>query len=94
MAIAKITVDRPLCIGAASCVVIAPKVFALDSENKAIVLDPQGHDEQTILDAARSCPVAAIILHDKAGNQIWPEVESDPNNTPPKESANPSGDQA
>ena len=33
--IAKIYVDRDLCIGAASCVAIAPGVFALDDENKS-----------------------------------------------------------
>lgn len=74
MAISKIIVDRSLCIGAASCVVIAPQTFALDEENKAVILDAQGHDDQTILDAAFSCPVAAIIIHDENGNQIWPDV--------------------
>lgn len=70
----KIRVDRNLCIGAASCVVIAPKVFQLDNEAKAEVLDPKGADEDTILDAAKSCPVMAIIIEDDSGNQIWPEV--------------------
>lgn len=70
----KVTVDRNLCIGAASCVVIAPKVFQLDSEAKAEVVDQKGADEATILDAAKSCPVLAIIIEDDNGKQIWPEV--------------------
>lgn len=70
----KVKVDRNLCIGAASCVVIAPKVFQLDSEAKAQVVDPNGADDETIIDAAKSCPVLAIILEDDEGNQIWPEI--------------------
>lgn len=69
----KVTVDRNLCIGAASCVAVAPKTFVLDNEAKAIIL-PTAEEEtpETILDSAKSCPVAAIILHDEAGNQIYP----------------------
>ncbi|MBP7005623.1 ferredoxin [Patescibacteria group bacterium] len=70
--IAKIYVDRDLCIGAAPCVVIAPGVFQLDDENKAVVMDAKGADDETILLAAQSCPVQAIILHDEEGNQIYP----------------------
>ncbi|OGF61181.1 hypothetical protein A2662_03455 [Candidatus Giovannonibacteria bacterium RIFCSPHIGHO2_01_FULL_45_33] len=71
--IAKIYVDRDLCIGAASCVAIAPGVFALDGENKAFVVDPNGADNETILLAAQSCPTKAIILYDENGNQIYPD---------------------
>lgn len=70
--IAKITVDRDLCIGAAPCVTVAPGVFQLDDENKAYVVDPKGADDETILLAAQACPVQAIILHDEEGNQIYP----------------------
>ena len=35
----KITIDRDLCIGAGSCVALAMKTFALDQENKAIVME-------------------------------------------------------
>ena len=70
--IAIIYVDRDLCIGAASCVAIAPGVFALDDENKAFVVSPTGADNETILLAAQSCPTKAIILYDEQGNQIYP----------------------
>ncbi|KKS81321.1 MAG: hypothetical protein UV55_C0016G0027 [Candidatus Gottesmanbacteria bacterium GW2011_GWC1_43_10] len=33
----KVTVDRNLCIGAGSCVAVAPLAFALDNEAKAIL---------------------------------------------------------
>ncbi|MEK7643520.1 MAG: ferredoxin [Patescibacteria group bacterium] len=70
--ISRIYVDRDLCIGAASCVAIAPGVFALDDENKAIVLNEKGADAETILLAAQSCPTKAIILFDEEGKQIYP----------------------
>ena len=70
--ISRIFVDRDLCIGAASCIAIAPAVFALDEENKAIVVNDKGADDETILLAAQSCPTRAIILFDEEGNQIYP----------------------
>ena len=71
--IARIEVDRDLCIGSAPCVTVAPGVFQLDDENKAIVVDPKGADDETILLAAQACPVMAIKLFDEEGNQIYPE---------------------
>ncbi|MEK7646770.1 MAG: ferredoxin [Patescibacteria group bacterium] len=70
--IVKIYVDRNVCIGAAPCVAVAPGVFALDEENKAFVIDEHGADDETILLAAKSCPVKAINLFDENGQQIFP----------------------
>ena len=69
----KVTIDRNLCIGAGSCVAIAPKVFALDSEAKAILLPTAGEeDDVNTLEAAKACPVAAIIIQDETGKQVFP----------------------
>lgn len=68
----KVRVQRDVCIGAANCVVMAPTVFKLDSENKAVVLDPASVKEEVVLDAAKSCPVEAIIVEDDQGNQVYP----------------------
>ncbi|MBI2891273.1 MAG: ferredoxin [Nitrospirae bacterium] len=68
----KVKVDRELCIGAANCVGIAPAVFKIDSENKAIILNETAADDDTILNAAEACPTQAIILEDDQGNQIYP----------------------
>lgn len=70
--IGKIFIDRDLCIGAASCIAVAPDVFGLDKENKAIVKNPKGADDETILLAAQSCPTKAIVIYDEDGNQIYP----------------------
>lgn len=66
-------IDRNLCIGAATCVAIAPKAWALDDEAKAIILDTSSDEtDETLLEAAKSCPVMAIIITDKKGKQIFP----------------------
>ena len=89
----KVKVDRDLCIGAGSCVAVAPKVFELDAEGKAIILKKDGtknetsdfssyeeidDTEENILNAARSCPVNAIIIIEvddqgKEIRQVWPQ---------------------
>ncbi len=70
----KVRVDRNLCIGAATCVAIAPKTYFLDSEAKAVILKSIDEEsEQTIIDSAKGCPVAAIIIEDDKGNKIFPK---------------------
>lgn len=70
----KVWVDRDLCIGAATCVAVAPKTFVLDGEAKAIILESATEDEiNTIIDAAKACPVAAIIIEDENGNRVFPK---------------------
>ncbi len=90
----KVKVDRELCIGAASCVAVAVNTFELDSEGKAVIKKKDGSLEQTsnyvsytdindeetnILNAAKSCPVNAIIIVEvddqgKEIRQVWPET--------------------
>lgn len=68
----KIEVKRDLCIGAATCVTIAPDVFELDDEMKAVIKNPTGADDNIIIEAAKSCPTLAIFIYDDAGKQIFP----------------------
>jgi len=51
---------------------IAPTVFRLDEENKAVVIDPSSVDDQTLLEAAESCPENAVIIEDDQGRQLYP----------------------
>lgn len=84
MAKYKVKVDRELCIGAASCVAVAPDTFELDSEGKAVIKKKDGSmtsdyvgyedindNEGNIKNAAMSCPVNAIIITevDDQGNE-------------------------
>jgi ferredoxin len=68
----RLRIDRSLCTGYAECVGIAPEVFALDKDNLCVVLDPEAADDETVLDAARACPVDAITVPDEYEDQIWP----------------------
>ena len=66
-------IDRDLCIGAATCIAIAPKAWALDSEAKAIILDTcDQEDDKMLIEAAKGCPVMAIFITDETGKQIYP----------------------
>ncbi len=67
----RVVVDRDLCIGAASCVALAPTVFELDNEAKAVVKSLEATDEE-MLAAAQSCPTQAIFVYDEEGNQLYP----------------------
>jgi ferredoxin len=68
----KVRVDRGLCVGISNCVAIAPSVFQLDDSNKAIVLDVSSVSEDTLMNAAESCPVKAIIVEDEEEQQLFP----------------------
>jgi len=87
MRIARISIDRGLCIGSGQCILTAPGAFELDDEQKSTVIasadaqGPQGTD-RTALDAsvtdemlhaaAAGCPVKAITLLDDDGVVIAP----------------------
>ena len=68
----KVRVDRDLCVGIGNCVAVAPKVFQLDNQNKARVLDYSSISDDKIMSAAESCPVNAIIVEDDKGQQVYP----------------------
>lgn len=81
----KVKVDRALCIGAASCIAVAPNTFELDSEGKAVIKKKDGtmtsdfvnysdinDNETNILNSGKSCPTNAIIIVevDEQGNEV------------------------
>jgi ferredoxin len=68
----RVRIDRDRCTGVANCVAVAPTVFELDDENKAVVDDPGTVAEEVLWKAAESCPMDAVILEDDAGQQLYP----------------------
>lgn len=70
----KVEVKRDLCIGAASCIAVAPDVYELDDEMKAVVKNQKGADDATLLESAKACPTLAIYIYDDDGTQIFPAV--------------------
>lgn len=71
--IGKIVVDRDLCISAASCIAVSDKTWEFDGESKAVVIDPNAADDETLIMSAEACPTKAILLFDKEGNQVFPK---------------------
>ena len=67
----QVRIRHGACCGNAECVEIAPAVFALDSKNKVVVLDPDAVSRETLLQAAEACPCAAIVVLDDDGNEVF-----------------------
>lgn len=69
----RVRITRPKCIGAASCMAIAPDIFVLDEETIAKFVESDNPSTSELLLAAQSCPTAAIeIIDQESGQKIWP----------------------
>ena len=53
---------------------VAPDVYVLDDEMKAVVTNPKGADDNAILESAKACPTLAIYIYDDDGKQVFPIV--------------------
>jgi ferredoxin len=63
------TIDESSCIAQGDCVDLVPEVFRLDDRATVIGTGP----DERILEAAKECPVEAIIVVDSGtGEQIYP----------------------
>lgn len=70
-----VSIDQDLCMGAESCVSLAPEVFSLDESQLGrrtsfeplgmIDVDERTVDSEKIVRAAKSCPYKAISVRDK-----------------------------
>lgn len=81
----KIVVDRVKCLSIASCVAVAPDVYELDEEGKAIVKNIKGikkgdkvtyehkGDLAAVLEGAEICPYLAIEVYDDNGKKLFPK---------------------
>ncbi len=79
-----VRIDQDLCLGAESCVTLAPEVFALDESQLGgrrketeplgmMDVEEKSVESERIIRAARSCPYRAIIIRDaETGDQICP----------------------
>lgn len=60
-----ISIDTSLCAGLGSCTDLAPAAFELDGSGLAIAV-VEATDDESVVAAARSCPMAAIRVVDVA----------------------------
>lgn len=78
-----VSVDQGKCLGAMSCVSLAPSVFAIDTSQLGMsrrASEPLGMretegeiDSETLIQAAKSCPYQAISLRDvRSGVDLAP----------------------
>lgn len=54
-----VKIDKELCIGCGTCVALAGKTFKMEGD-KAIIIDENGDDEDTIEMGIDACPTQAI----------------------------------
>ena len=75
-----IRVNEDVCVSNSVCVSLAPTVFQLKKQEVptifapvAMVVDPNGADNDAIIQAAEMCPTGAIIIEDaETGERIHP----------------------
>lgn len=62
----KVIIDRRRCIGAGSCIVLAPSAFSWRHGDflKPELLDPSTVDEDVLREVAAACPTRAIVLEE------------------------------
>ncbi len=62
----KITIDYDLCEGNAVCMKVAPEVFAVDDEDRAVLVDENPSEDlrDKVEAAVRRCPRQALALAD------------------------------
>ncbi len=60
----RVIIDRRRCIGAGTCVVLAPSAFQWRQGDflKPEQADPSSADEDTLREVAAACPTRAIVL--------------------------------
>jgi ferredoxin len=62
----RVVIDRRRCIGAGTCVVLAPSAFQWRQGDflKPELLDPSTVDEDMLREIAAACPTRAIVLEE------------------------------
>lgn len=62
----RVVIDRRRCIGAGSCVILAPSALQWRQGEflKPELLDPSSVDEDVLREVAAACPTQAIVLEE------------------------------
>ncbi|MFC3997335.1 ferredoxin [Nocardiopsis sediminis] len=70
-----VRVDEDMCIASGMCVGVAPGHFAFDDDTglSKVVSDGVESGDDTVIAAAESCPVEAILVRDRDGALLAPK---------------------
>lgn len=68
----QVRIDRTLCVGFGDCVTAAPEAFVLDDFGIAVFITPLAVERERLLRACESCPVDALTVWTRDGEQIVP----------------------
>lgn len=68
----RVEISKKKCQAFGNCIAKAPAVFVLGADKKVELVDPAGAPDETILQAAKSCPYRAIAVSNEQGEQIFP----------------------
>jgi ferredoxin len=62
----KVRIDKHRCIGAETCIQLAPTAFGWAPEElgKAVPVDPSSVEDEILLEAEAVCPTGAIIIEE------------------------------
>ena len=62
----RVVIDRRRCIGAGSCIILAPSAFQWRQGEfiKPELLDPSTVDEDVLREVVAACPTQAIVLEE------------------------------
>jgi ferredoxin len=73
----RIVIDTDRCVGSGNCLYWAPATFDLGDDGIAVVLDPEGDDEERIRVAEEGCPTRAITVGpgEPAGRSVASEAQ-------------------
>jgi ferredoxin len=65
-----VSVDHNMCAGSGTCTGIAPKRFRMGAGSQSEPIDELIEPDDDVLDAAESCPAAAITVRDADTGEI------------------------
>lgn len=68
-----VRIDRTLCVGFGDCIDAEPQLFAFDETGICIFgEDPDQAERDRLIHACDICPVDALTIIDRNGNQVVP----------------------
>lgn len=71
----KVVIDRRRCIGAGTCIVLAPSAFQWRQGDfqKPELLDPSTVEEDVLREVAAACPTQAIVIEEFVESAAGPD---------------------